>query len=271
VFKVESGRLPISLKQYIESISPAPFAQELLKVNWAHVSTERCEEPFSGSDLETKLKEFMSTTEFETIHKAIWEDVEFHDLVGYIESANYAGLYAAIEQFYKEMGRDDLDVKPPGSTLTQTARNVANLPKATSTNFPIIRMKSSIFKADDPKCDIMYLLGVLDTLNKSNIHEIIKIFLYAFQEFIGNGAVHVLAMKIGEPLKGQFFNNTLALPEMEEFLPLVQGVVLMRPGICQLNEILRQVTGLDVGNMDLFKYIVHLVQYLVWNYPFPAA
>ncbi len=201
-------------------------------------------------------------------------------LLDFIKEANYDTIYDSIKKFYVDYGREDLvgDIpegteiprvsQPPSAPIQRTA----SLPKPAAYDFPTITMKSGLFKhktgsETQADCD---LIGLLKTLNASNIQEVIKVFLYALQEVLGNAAMHILLMKVGEPQKGEFFHNTLSMPEMEGFFPLVQGIVLNEAGIGQLNEILRQVTGLNLHNPDLFKYVVDLLQYLIWNIPFPA-
>jgi hypothetical protein len=287
MFKVETDRLPPTLKHYIEAITPLSMAHDLLQVNWDEVSAKRSIEP---NGLAEDLKEFMSKPQFVTIHNQIWkspESEEFIDLLDFIKEAKYPKIYGSIREFYIELGREDLTVdipeddeedvtetppvsQPPSSPVQRTA----SLPKPAAYDFPTITMTSSVFKQKtgsetQAECGLEDLLPLLKMLNDSNIHEVIKVFLYAIQEVLGNAAMHILLMKVGEPQKGEFFHNTLARPEMEEFLPLVQGIVLNEAGIGQLNEILRQVTGLNLHNPDLFKYVVDLLQYLIWNLPFP--
>lgn len=201
----------------------------------------------------------------------------------FIKEANYPTIYDSIRQFYIDFEREDLTDDIPEDTeprvrvpqrQSPSVQRTASLPKPVAYDFPTITMKSSLFKQKtgaetQAECGLEELLPLLKMLNDSNIHEVVKILLYALQEVLGNAAMHILLMKTGEPQKGEFFHNTLALPEMEEFLPLVQGIVLNEPGISQLNEILRQVTGLNLHNPDLFKYVTDLLQYLIWNTPFP--
>lgn len=80
LFKVETDRLPPSLKQYIENITPLSLAHDLLQVNWEQVSAKRSIAP---NGLQDDLMEFMKKEEFVTIHKQIWtssDAVEFVDV-----------------------------------------------------------------------------------------------------------------------------------------------------------------------------------------------
>lgn len=196
--------------------------------------------------------------------------------MGYLHEGEYWGIYQAIIGFYKAFGREDLvDSLPTGPPQypPNQARRTGNAPRTTSTrsNFPIISMKSEIWNEAKAECGLPEIVAIVKVINASNIHEVIKVLLYLVQEVIGNSAMHILLMKFGEQQKGEFFHGLLSNPEMEELFPLIQGMVLSSPSIAQLNNILRQVTGLDIGNLALFKYIVNLIEYLVWNYPFPDA
>ncbi len=80
LFKVETDRLPSSLKQFIEHLTPISLAHDLLQVDWDEVSAKRSIKP---NGLQDDLKEFMQKEEFVRIHKQIWtsqEAVEFVDV-----------------------------------------------------------------------------------------------------------------------------------------------------------------------------------------------
>jgi thiol-disulfide isomerase/thioredoxin len=273
-FEVKSGGLPSGLKQYIEHFTPEKFAQELLLVDWEEVSAKA--ESATPTEFEDDLKDFMQTPTFEKLHNQLWNNDEFKDLVGYIYTANYPQLYTTIIQFYEDMGRSDLTANiptgPPTYPASQTLRKASTSSKATSSNFPLISIKSSVFKKDDPNCDELLptLAKAVEELNASGVHQVIKILLYTIQELIGNAAMHILLLKVGEPQKGAMFHDFLAQPDVQNNFQFIRGMVLNTRPITQLNEILRQVTGLDIGNPDLFQYLVNLIEYLVWNYPFPT-
>lgn len=145
--------------------------------------------------------------------------------------------------------------------------NVAKAPRTSGNRLPVIKFQQP--SAED-SCGINDLLALVEKFNATNIHEIIKVFLYLLQEILGNVAMHVFLLKLGEPHKGQLFKSTFELPEMKNGgIRHVKGIVLEENGIKQLNAILKQVTGLDLANDQLFDYVINLIMYIVWNYDFP--
>ncbi|CAL8107717.1 unnamed protein product [Orchesella dallaii] len=175
------------------------------------------------------------------------------------------------------MERHDLGIGIPVPTTTTTE---ATPPEADASNrrasrtsyssgappFPF-QLKSPIINANET-CPY---LEILNLIQSSKILGVVNIFMYALEEVAGDPAMHVLLLKLGEKQKGDFFKETLELPQMQEFLPLVQRSVLSEQWVQQLNHILHEVTGLTLQNFELFAYVVKVIQYLVWGHPFAAA
>jgi len=261
---------------YIEGISVESIARGLKSMDWSVLNNETCQPQTEWND----LKRFMGTAGFVTIHNHLWGHPEFLDMIKFLYNAKYDTIYASIKQFYVDMGRQDLgDQIPSGPDATSSllsSNEKRQLPQSAGNRFPAITFNPPTL---EDKCSIANLPGgliplfnILDRFTKPNIHHVLKIFLYTLQEVFGNSAMHVLLLKLGESHKGELIHSTLALPEMQgEGLLHVKALLLNNAGVCQLNEIVKQVLGLDLGNCRLFEYVVNLLQFLVWNYPFPDA
>lgn len=124
-------------------------------------------------------------------------------------------------------------------------------------------------------CDFLSLLPdllpVLNTLTTSNLDEVVKIFLYLIQEIQGNAGLHLISFVVLDPAIGDLVKK-VAEEEgfVETLLPMLQITLLdCEASIHQLNELLRQATGLDFHNFNLFKYTFNFIRWLLWNHPFP--
>lgn len=140
-------------------------------------------------------------------------------------------------------------------------------------NIPIIRYDAveKVKASCDPLSLLPDLLPLLNTLAVSNLDEVIKIFLYLIQEIQGNAGFHLISFVVLDPAIGDLVKTAYETEGwVETILPMIQITVLdCLPPLHQLNELLRQATGLDLHNFNLFKYTFNFIRWLLWNHPFP--
>lgn len=171
------------------------------------------------------------------------------------------------------MGRDDLTKDISGTFLARQHDAVQGFTRKAGSGFPFVAMKrSSIYADDEEKCPggiIGLLPELLRIVTESNLIQLLNVVLYILQEVLGNHAMHVFMMTVGEPATGQAVQELFTMPEMTEFMPLLEHLVFTDKGITGINEVIKLAVGLDVSNPAIFKYIVNLILYLVWGIPFP--
>ncbi|ODN00028.1 hypothetical protein Ocin01_06652 [Orchesella cincta] len=266
-----SGLLP-DLEAYLQQTNAAALVREITSlVNWNEVSTKGSNKQTDDS-LWEDLKAFMATDEFIDIHNHLWSHGEFLDLIGYFYNGGFINTYEQIRYFYEYMGQLNLangavpvPTQPPTYGKNINSRGVRTEYHSSSPAFPF-QLNSPIINAEnESNCNFLEILGLVGS---SRIISVVNIFMYALEEVTGDAAMHVLLLKIGEKQKGDFFKETMELPQIQEVFPLVQRVVLAEEWVHQLNFILHEVTGLTLENTELFMYFVKLIQYLVWGHPF---
>lgn len=138
--------------------------------------------------------------------------------------------------------------------------------------FPLATIKSNSIYAEEDECPggiLPVLIEILEIARTANLFQILNVVLYTLQEVLGNPAMHVLMINIGEPATGQAVHELFIMPEMKEFVPLLEHLVFSDDGINQIKEIIKLAAGLDLSNPALFMYVINLAQYLLWGISFP--
>lgn len=170
------------------------------------------------------------------------------------------------------MGRNDLIADISGTIFTSRHHLEQSHTRSLGTSgFPFVTLKSNTIYAEDDGCPDLFpvLLEVIQMAAAANLIQLLNVVLYVLQEVLGNPAMHVLMVNIGEPATGQVVHELFLMPEMKEFVPLLEHLVFSDDGIAQLNEIVKLAVGLDLSNPTIFVYVINLVQYLIWGISFP--
>lgn len=193
----------------------------------------------------------------------------FLQLVNFLYRFGYDGIYDDIIESYEaancpsELIEDIENAKPGQGKISQVFNGYNS-----SSNVREQLLQEGNSPSQEPQCNILEIILKLPDTGLLDLGSFIQTVIY---EFNNSPDLHFLIGKLQEPIKGKSVREFHLLPEVQGLIKIAHQKLIQSPVWKDLFIVIRQLTGIDLININIIEFLFSLFEYLVWGtvYPLP--